>query len=101
MPLKIAKSFWTISVLRLALQGHCAANGQNDWHPSASMSDHPGASPRSGKALFDATAPFAEEILTRSWWHVGSTLVILVMMLTFAAVAPWWPLRLAASIIGG
>jgi omega-6 fatty acid desaturase (delta-12 desaturase) len=65
------------------------------------MSEKPIVSPRSGKALFDATAPFAEEVLTRSWWHVGSTLVVLVAVLTGAEIAPWWPLRLAASIVGG
>ena len=31
----------------------------------------------------------------------GSTLAILSALLVCAAVAPWWPLRLAASITGG
>jgi omega-6 fatty acid desaturase (delta-12 desaturase) len=51
--------------------------------------------------LFDATVPFAKELRTKSWWCVGSTLVVLAAVLTFAAIAPWWPLRLAASIVGG
>lgn len=55
-------------------------------------------SSRSGKQLFDATMPFAEESPARSWWNVGSTLTILLALLICAAVAPWWPLRLAASI---
>ena len=66
-----------------------------------SMPDKPADYPRSGKDLFDATKPFAEEVWTRSWWHVGSTLVILVTVLSGAAIAPWWPLRLASSIVGG
>lgn len=65
------------------------------------MPDKANASPRSGKELFDATVPFAGEFRSRSWWSVGSTLVVLVAVLTAAAIAPWWPLRLAASIIGG
>jgi acyl-lipid omega-6 desaturase (Delta-12 desaturase) len=45
--------------------------------------------------------PFAEESPARSWWNVGSTLAILLALLVCAAVAPWWPLRLAASITSG
>ena len=45
--------------------------------------------------------PFAEESPARSWWNVGSTVAILLALLGCAAVAPWWPLRLAASITGG
>ena len=65
------------------------------------MPDNSGSSPRSGKDLFAATVPFAAESRGRSWWHVGSTLVVLAAVLTLAAIAPWWPLRLAASIVGG
>jgi acyl-lipid omega-6 desaturase (Delta-12 desaturase) len=65
------------------------------------MPDTAGAPSRSGKELFDATLPYAAEIPSRSWWHVGSTLAALMVVLTFAAIAPWWPLRLAASIVGG
>jgi omega-6 fatty acid desaturase (delta-12 desaturase) len=32
---------------------------------------------------------------------VGSTLVVLAAVLTLAAIVTWWPLRLAASIVGG
>lgn len=57
--------------------------------------------PRSGRELLDATQPFAEESLLFSWWCLGSTLGILGAVLTAAAVLPWWPLRLAASVAGG
>src|ERR1044072_3304039 len=56
---------------------------------------------RSGKELFAATAPFVEEVQSRSWWYVGSTVVVLVAVLVCAALARWWPLRLAASVAGG
>jgi acyl-lipid omega-6 desaturase (Delta-12 desaturase) len=45
--------------------------------------------------------PFAEELPARSWWNVCSTLAILLALLVFAAAAPWWSLRLAASIASG
>ena len=54
-----------------------------------------------GKDLLQATAPFAEEDRPRSWRLFGSTLAILSAALVTAAVAPWWPMRLTASIIGG
>ena len=65
------------------------------------MLDNTSVSSRSGRDLFNATVPFVESSRTRSWWHVGSTLVVLVSALTFAALAPWWPIRLASSIAGG
>lgn len=65
------------------------------------MPDVSHASPRSGKELFDATVPFAGEFRSRSWWSVGSTLAVLIAVLTVAAIAPRWPLRLTASITGG
>ena len=57
------------------------------------------SSPRVGRDLFAATKPFAEESVTRSWWLVGSTLVMLVLALVGAAVAPVWPLRLVFSVL--
>ena len=39
---------------------------------------------RSVKLLHDATRPFAEESLTKSWWYTGSTLVLLAIVLTGA-----------------
>jgi omega-6 fatty acid desaturase (delta-12 desaturase) len=65
------------------------------------MPDKTSVSPRLGKVLFNATIPFAAESRIRSWWYVASTLVVLGAVLTFAAIAPWWPMRLAASIAAG
>ncbi len=65
------------------------------------MTDKTSITPRSGKELFNATIPFAEEFRALSWWYVGSTLATLIAVLTVAAIIPWWPLRLAASITGG
>lgn len=56
---------------------------------------------RSGKELFDATKPFADEHGGRSWWLVGSTLILMAVLLAGAAAAPWWPLRLVLSVCGG
>lgn len=56
---------------------------------------------RLGRELLGATKPFEQEIVGRSWWLVGSTLVLLVFLLTAAAWVPWWPLRLLFSIVGG
>jgi omega-6 fatty acid desaturase (delta-12 desaturase) len=56
---------------------------------------------RQGKALIDASRPFAVESRAKSWWHVFSTLSVIAALLAIAAAAPWWPLRLAASVLGG
>ena len=57
------------------------------------------ASIRSGRSLIEATRPFAVESPTRSWWHVGSTFVMLVVSLAGAASAPVWPVRLMLSVL--
>jgi len=56
---------------------------------------------REGKQLIDATRPFAVESRARSWWELGSTLAILAALIGAAAAAPWWPVRLAASVAAG
>lgn len=56
---------------------------------------------RSGRELFEATRPFAVESPVRSWVYVGSTFTMLVVVLTAAALVPWWPVRLALSLLGG
>ena len=55
---------------------------------------------RMGRELLQATKPFAVESVVRSWWHVGSTFVLLIAALTGAGLAPWWPLQLLLSILG-
>ena len=54
---------------------------------------------RTGRDLFKATVPFAVESVTKSWWLVGSTFLMLVATLAGAALAPVWPLRLLFSIL--
>ena len=54
---------------------------------------------RTGKDLIKATVPFAEESVTVSWWHVGSTFAMLAAALTGAGLAPWWPLQLLFSLL--
>lgn len=56
--------------------------------------------PRTGKDLYRATSPFAEESRPRSWWHTGSTLTLLVASLMAAALMPWLTARIAAAVLG-
>ena len=56
---------------------------------------------RSGKELFEATKPFAQEDRARTWRLVGSTVALLACLMAGAALAPWWPLRLPLSILAG
>jgi omega-6 fatty acid desaturase (delta-12 desaturase) len=54
---------------------------------------------RVGKELHDATRPFASESIGRSWWVLLSTYIPLAAAVIFAAMAPWWPAQLAASVL--
>lgn len=65
------------------------------------MAGHNASTTRSGRELHDATRPFATESRVRSWWYTGSTCVVLAAVLTAAGIIPWWPVRLAFSIVGG
>lgn len=72
-----------------------------DASEKTSTSDENISGTRLGKALFEATRPFAEESRLMSWWCVGSTFMILAVVLVVAAVAPWWQVRIVASVIAG
>jgi omega-6 fatty acid desaturase (delta-12 desaturase) len=61
---------------------------------------NPIAEPRRGRALHNATRPFATESVARSWLHVASTFVLITGLLVTAAIAPGWPLRVGASLLG-
>ncbi len=52
------------------------------------------------RELHQVTRPFAIQSPARSWWYVASTFALLVCALAGAVLAPWWPLRLAASMLG-
>ena len=56
---------------------------------------------RIGPELLKATTPFAVESVSRSWWYVGSTFTLLITALIAAGLAPWWPLRVVFSVLGG
>ncbi len=69
-------------------------------NPSDPVLPEHSADIRIGKELLIATQPFAQEIRSQSWWHVGSTFVLLFITLIAAGLAPWWPLQLALSLLG-
>jgi omega-6 fatty acid desaturase (delta-12 desaturase) len=54
-----------------------------------------------GNALVAETRRFATEDRKKSLWHVGSTFAVLAAAAAVAARAPWWPVRLLASVIEG
>lgn len=69
--------------------------------PPAAASGVPPSAVGVGKELLRATRPFAHESRLRSWWSVGSTFVLLGLVLATAALAPWLALRALASLLGG
>jgi acyl-lipid omega-6 desaturase (Delta-12 desaturase) len=54
-----------------------------------------------GNALVAETRRFASEDRARTLWHVASTFAVLAAAAAVAARAPWWPLRLGASVVEG
>lgn len=56
---------------------------------------------REGRALIETTKRFAAEDRAKSWMHLAVVIGCLAAGTTVAAVAPWWPLRLAAAVIDG
>jgi omega-6 fatty acid desaturase (delta-12 desaturase) len=57
--------------------------------------------PNETNALVAETRRFAVEDRTKSLWLVFSTFAVLAAAAAVAARAPWWPLRLFASVIEG
>lgn len=56
---------------------------------------------RSPKELLAATKAYQEEDRTRSWLHVVETFGVWAALLAVTIVAPWWYVRLPASIVLG
>ena len=54
---------------------------------------------RADRELHQATRQFAQQSPARSWWYIGSTFALLAASLSGAAFAPWWPVRLVASVL--
>lgn len=61
----------------------------------------PPAGPRSEKELMIASRAFTEENRGKSWFVTLSSLALLASLTAGALLAPWWPLRLAFSLVSG
>jgi len=55
---------------------------------------------RVGRELLFATRPFEHESVTRSWWCVSSTFVLMIAALAGAGLLSGWPIRTALSAFG-
>jgi omega-6 fatty acid desaturase (delta-12 desaturase) len=68
-------------------------------HDEQGLPEH-SAPVRIGRELLLATRPFASERVATSWWHVGSTMLLMAGSLAAAGWLGWWPLRSAFSVLG-
>ncbi len=78
-----------------------ASCGRANLEADPSMVNQEQLAGRGEKELHEATRPFARESRLRSWWYVVTTFVLLSAALGGAALLPWWPVRLALSVVGG
>jgi acyl-lipid omega-6 desaturase (Delta-12 desaturase) len=65
------------------------------------MCDDQDIVPRDGPQLVEASRTYMERSRLESWWHLGSTLVLMVAALAMAASFASWPARVAGSMLGG
>jgi hypothetical protein len=72
---------------------------QHDALRQAADSPETSAGVRIGGDVIKATRAFAVENVTKSWWLVGSTFLMLAGALAGAALAPAWPLQLMFSLL--
>jgi omega-6 fatty acid desaturase (delta-12 desaturase) len=56
---------------------------------------------RGSKEILLATRPFAREERWRSWWHLSSTLVVLLVLIAFGTADVAWWIRLPGSVLAG
>ncbi len=57
--------------------------------------------PRSEKDLLIATRAFTDEDKSKGWFSTFSSLGLLAALTAGAVLSPWWPLRLAFSLVSG
>lgn len=82
--------------------GHARTDDQTMIEPreDGDLPEH-SAGIRIGPELLKATAPFAVETVSKSWRYVVTAFVLLAAALAGAGWAPWWPLRVVLSVLGG
>lgn len=68
---------------------------------SASTETSPSTQRRTEKELLVATKAFTVESTAKSWSYTISTFAVLAALTAGAAFSPWWPLRLAFSVLEG
>ncbi len=56
---------------------------------------------RDGKALIEASKPFTDEDLVKSWTHLVVVVLVIAASTAAAALLPLWPLRLIAAVVSG
>ena len=56
---------------------------------------------RQGKALIQATKPYAKEFRSKSWWYTISTLILIVFTHVLIFVIDFWGIQLAVSVVAG
>ncbi len=59
------------------------------------------AEPRTGKKLIIASKPFEQEVVARSWYEIGITIVFYGACIAIAASDTWLLVRLAATLLAG
>lgn len=69
--------------------------------PDLAQASAPAPGARSEKDLLIATKPFTVEDAGKGWFYTLSTLGILAALTAGAMFEPWWPLRLAFSLVEG
>ena len=72
---------------------------KNDTSQEETLPEH-SAGIRIGKELLKATRPFAVESVSKSWWHVGSTFILMIAALVGTGMVSWWPARVLLSLLG-
>jgi acyl-lipid omega-6 desaturase (Delta-12 desaturase) len=56
---------------------------------------------RTASELVRATQPFAHEVRWLSWWHVWSTVAVLIGLLALTSLPIFWGCRLLGSVLAG
>lgn len=56
---------------------------------------------RTGKELILASLPYAQEVKSKSWYYLISTIILLIMAFCATSIPVHWLLRLPLSIIAG
>jgi len=87
--------------LQAQLEAGVAAEVVSELSPLQKANAARAKATKEGRSIIEGTKRFASDDRAESWRHLAVVIGVIGGATVVAAMAPWWPLRLAAAVVSG